>query len=100
VLCANPPYISDVEWKDVPQNVRAWEPETALRGGTDGLGMVRQVVACEPRLLRRGGTLLCEIAASQEQPALQIASSGGLMEAVVLRDLERLPRLLRARDAP
>ena len=100
VLCANPPYISDVEWKDVPQNVRAWEPETALRGGTDGLAMVRQVVACAPRLLRRGGTLLCEIAASQEQLALQIASSSGLMEAVVLRDLERLPRLLRARYVP
>ncbi len=100
VLCANPPYISDVEWKDVPQNVRAWEPETALRGGVDGLDMVRRVVGCAPRLLRAGGVLLCEIAASQEQSALEIASSGGLSEAVVLRDLERLPRLLRARLDP
>lgn len=100
VLCANPPYVSDAEWKDVPQNVRAWEPETALRGGVDGLAVVRRVVECAPRLLRPGGVLLCEIAASQEQAARQIASSSGLMEAVVLRDLERLPRLLRARRTP
>jgi len=100
VLCANPPYISDLEWKDVPPNVRNWEPETALRGGADGLAMVRRVVECAPRLLRRGGGLLCEIAASQEQSALQIASSSGFKEAVVLRDLEGLPRLLRAQYAP
>jgi len=76
------------------------EPETALRGGVDGLAVVRRVVECAPRLLRPGGVLLCEIAASQEQAARQIASSSGLMEAVVLRDLERLPRLLRARRTP
>jgi release factor glutamine methyltransferase len=99
VLCANPPYISDVEWRDVPENVRGWEPESALRGGVDGLDMVRRVAGCAPRLLRGGGVLLCEIAASQEQAALEIAASAGLIEATVLRDLERLPRLLRARCA-
>ncbi len=99
VLCANPPYIGDAEWADVPRNVREWEPESALRGGIDGLDLVRRVIECAPRLLRPGGVLLCEIAASQEHAALAIAASAALTDAVVLRDLEQLPRLLRAHRA-
>jgi release factor glutamine methyltransferase len=62
VLTANVPYVPTDELQYVPHE---GEPVTALDGGDDGLDWVRRVVACAPRWLRPGGTLLTEIATSQ-----------------------------------
>lgn len=97
VICANPPYISDTEWADVPPNVKDHEPASALRGGTDGMAFVRPIVAGAGRHLRDGGVLLVEIAASQESAALAAASAATeLCNPAVRRDHEDLPRVLVA----
>ncbi len=98
MICANPPYISDSEWREVPRNVRDFEPESALRGGADGLGVVRRLMSAAHRWLRSGGCLLVEIAASQGEAALQLATEAGLVESTVVKDLEGHDRVLRARQ--
>lgn len=97
VVCANPPYISDAEWVLVPKSVRDFEPESALRGGTDGLDVVRRVVACAPKWLRPRGSLLVEISFSQGPQALELARAAGLVEATLVKDLEGHQRVLMAR---
>jgi release factor glutamine methyltransferase len=97
LILSNPPYISDAEWEEVPPNVREWEPQTALRGGIDGLALVRAVISGAGARLNPGGLLLVEIAASQEQPALRLAEEAGLRELAVHRDDEGLPRVLAGR---
>jgi release factor glutamine methyltransferase len=96
-LLSNPPYISDAEWRDVPPNVKDHEPELALRGGTDGLDLIRRLVAAAPELLRSDGQLVLEIAASQKAAVIELVrSTPGLHEPIVLPDHERLPRVLVA----
>jgi hypothetical protein len=46
--------------------------------------------------MRPGALLLVEIAASQERAAIDLARACGLLEPVVLRDSDDLPRVLRA----
>ncbi|MHC4947387.1 MAG: peptide chain release factor N(5)-glutamine methyltransferase [Planctomycetota bacterium] len=99
VVCANPPYVSDAEWPDLEPIVREHEPASALRGGADGLDVIRPLVAGAPDHLRPGGLLALEIGHAQRDPALALAAAAGLREAEVVRDYDGLWRVLLARGA-
>ncbi len=100
VICSNPPYISDAEWADVEANVRDYEPQSALRGGEDGLAMVRPIIEHAWQYLVPGGLLLVEIAESQRDTAIEIASAAGRYESVAVhKDHEGLWRVLHAQVA-
>ena len=96
LLCANPPYISDAEWAEVPKNVREFEPSTALRGGRDGLDFVRRIVGAAPKWLKPSGSILIEISSSQGKSATAIAADLGYRSIRILPDLEGHPRILAA----
>lgn len=97
-LVSNPPYIPDHEWAAVPPNVREHEPESALRGGVDGLDFVRPLFARGPAFLRPGGLILVEVAESTAAMALELAlANPELGNAAVLQDHEGLARVVVAR---
>lgn len=97
LLVSNPPYIPDDEWDAVPANVREHEPGLALRGGMDGLALIRTLLADGPRLIREGGLLLIEAASSRAREALAIAEENQLLiHQAVLFDSDRLERVVRA----
>lgn len=98
-LVSNPPYISDAEWKDVPPNVKDYEPTLALRGGADGLDLIRPLIAQAAHFLEKPGQLVLEIAASQKDSAIALATQAGLLNPHVLADHEGLPRVLVAEVA-
>jgi len=94
-LVSNPPYISDQEWGAVERNVKAYEPESALRGGADGLLFLRKLIEHGRALLDAPGQLVLEAAASHKKALVQLAEDAGTWEnAHVLADHERLPRVL------
>lgn len=94
-LVSNPPYISDAEWRDVERNVKDYEPESALRGGADGLLYLRELIEKGRPLLQTPGQLVLETAASQKPALLKLAGAAGCWENVhILADHEHLPRVL------
>lgn len=95
-LVANPPYISDAEWKDVAPNVKDYEPQSALRGGPDGLQFIRPLIAQAKQHIESPGQLVLEIAASQKNLVVELANQAGLSNAHILADHEGLPRVLVA----
>ncbi|MEL6740223.1 MAG: peptide chain release factor N(5)-glutamine methyltransferase [Planctomycetota bacterium] len=96
-LVSNPPYIPDDEWHAVPRNVREHEPELALRGGADGLDLVRPLIESAPSRLRPGGLLAIEVAASRAQQARVLAEAHPMLERVeIRRDSEGLDRVVTA----
>lgn len=97
ILTANPPYIPDHEWEAVEPNVKHFEPEGALRGGPDGLGLVGPVIDGALGVLRPGGLLLVEIAACTAGGCVDRALAAGLVAVRVLRDIDGLDRVLSAR---
>lgn len=97
IICSNPPYISDSEWEDVESNVRDYEPVNALRGGKDGLDVIRRLIANASDLLKPQGQLVIEIADSQRDAVLKlVGETEGLDNAVVLKDHEGFWRVLVA----
>lgn len=60
LIVANPPYISDNEMKELMPEVGVFEPETALRGGEDGLYFYRRILSGISEYLLPGGILAVE----------------------------------------
>jgi len=87
VLVSNPPYIDDARWTKLAANVRAWEPERALRGGPDGLDVVRRLLERAPDHVRSGGLLVVETDDHHAAAACRLAGeSGAWQDCRVLRD--------------
>jgi len=96
-IVSNPPYIPDVEWAEVPANVKNHEPELALRGGVDGFALVRPILRQGAAWLKPEGVLMVETAASGAQGALKIAEDADCYaEGRVVKDLEGLERFVAA----
>ena len=97
-LVSNPPYIPDHEWDAVEPNVKEHEPHMALRGGIDGMDLVRPLLASASISLAPDGLLVVEVAASHAAIAADFAAAQpGLVDVSVLNDCDNLPRIVRAR---
>jgi release factor glutamine methyltransferase len=96
-LCSNPPYIPDDEWAAVEPNVKDHEPTLALRAGTDGLDLIRPLVAHGPDFLEPRALMLIEVADSRAAQALAMAEAQpALANARILKDSDGLPRVIVA----
>ena len=100
LICTNPPYVTDAEYDRLDRNVREYEPASALRGGGDGLDLIRPILEQAGAWLAPGGLLLVEIGDSQHQAVLELAASiPGLEAPAILKDHEGFHRILRVRAA-
>jgi methylase of polypeptide subunit release factors len=90
VITANPPYIPDAA--EVAPEVMH-EPKMALRGGADGLGFIRRIIADAPRFLAPGGALVMEFGLDQGPAVRELLEAGGAFDApTVLRDHHEIER--------
>ncbi|MFL5308740.1 MAG: peptide chain release factor N(5)-glutamine methyltransferase [Polyangia bacterium] len=93
LLVANLPYIPTAELAGLPPEVRA-EPAQALDGGTDGLDLVRRLIAEAPPLLRAGGALALEIGFGQAAATADLLAAGGFTDVRSRRDLAGIDRVV------
>lgn len=73
LITANLPYVTSEEWLALAPEIRDHEPRAALDGGSDGLDLIRRLVAAAGPCLCPGGALLLEIGASQGVPVTALA---------------------------
>lgn len=83
LLVANPPYVSEDEFDQLPEDVKR-EPRLALVAGRTGLEVIQQIGAAAARWLRPGGVLVCEIG---ERQGVSASSSFLELPTVVRQDL-------------
>ncbi len=92
LIVSNPPYVTEAEYAELPEEVRA-DPYEALVGGTD----VHARLADEaPTWLRPGGWLVVEIGASQAEDVSRLFRRT-LEEVHALEDLAGRPRVVLGR---
>ncbi|MGI8401864.1 MAG: peptide chain release factor N(5)-glutamine methyltransferase [Gemmatimonadaceae bacterium] len=100
VIVCNPPYISFAEIKDLPADVRDWEPSLALLCADDGLALTRELVRGAPDFLAHRGLLALEVDTRRAgMVAEMIAVDGRYSEVEVLLDLTGRERFVFARRA-
>ena len=66
LIVSNPPYVSDAEMQALPDEYRH-EPDLALRAGSDGLDVVRRILAGAKQHLEPGGVLFVEVGDSDQR---------------------------------
>ncbi|HWU11868.1 MAG TPA: putative protein N(5)-glutamine methyltransferase [Streptomyces sp.] len=86
VLLANVPYVPTEDVEFLPAEARVHEPRVALDGGSDGLDVMRRVVAEAKDWLAPGGSLLVETSERQAARAEETVGSGGLTARVVVSE--------------
>lgn len=93
IIVSNPPYIRRGDIDKLQIEVRDFDPQLALDGGTDGLMFYRKIAEQVQRHLRCGGCLLCEIGADQGKDVLNIFREAGAEEAYIIKDFADKDRI-------
>ncbi|MDQ0381705.1 putative protein N(5)-glutamine methyltransferase [Amycolatopsis thermophila] len=83
LLVANAPYVPTEAVALMPPEARLHEPQLALDGGSDGLDILRRVVAGAPDWLAPGGHLFVETSERQAPVLAGAATAAGLAAQVV-----------------
>jgi release factor glutamine methyltransferase len=81
VITLHPPYVPRAEVKELPDEVRRWEPAHTLTDrSVDGLGLVEQAADECVAWLRRGGWLLIEVSPDRAKEVVRVMRAAGLRE--------------------
>jgi release factor glutamine methyltransferase len=85
-IVANPPYVTETEFETLAPDVRLHEPRLALVAGTDGLDIVRRILAASPSRLVPGGRVLLEVDPGQVDAVIELATGHGLVDVESVKD--------------
>jgi len=96
MIIANPPYLSQKDWDDLPPGIKLFEPRSALVAGPTGTEALEKIIAGVPRCLKPGGHLLLEIGQGQHQAVLLFLAAANLRELECVRDYQGIERVVVA----
>ena len=97
-LLSNPPYVAAGELPGLAPEVRDREPHLALVAGSDGLAVIRRLVAGAGARLEAGGWLLLEIGIGQDEAVRGLLTqAGGFAVQPTTADGAGIPRVVIAK---
>ena len=89
---ANPPYIPQTTYEELPIEVKNFEPKNALLGGEDGLDHIKEIIQYAPSYLKEKGWLLIENHFDQGVRVKQLFLKNRFTDVEVLKDFSGIGR--------
>ena len=94
MIVSNPPYIPTKVIESLEEEVRLYDPFSALDGKEDGLYFYRILAKESPRFLKNGGWLYMEIGHDQSAAVEKLLKDAGFEEIRTEKDLAGLDRVV------
>ena len=94
IIVSNPPYIKASEIDNLIDDVKKYEPHTALDGGEDGLIFYRRIIEESKLTLNDNGVLAFEIGYDQGLDVRILMEEAGFSNVKLVKDLAGLDRVL------
>jgi release factor glutamine methyltransferase len=94
LIISNPPYIKNLDFKSMDDEVVKFEPKIALDGGLDGLSETRKVVKKSSELIKIHGKLILEIAHDQKNEVKKILRNNNFYINEVVKDFANKDRCI------
>lgn len=93
LIVSNPPYINDNDMKTLQPEV-AFEPATALAGGSDGLDFYRHIAKEYKNHLAVGGVMAFEVGINQADAVARIMKENGFINVQTRKDYNEIDRVV------
>jgi release factor glutamine methyltransferase len=93
-VISNPPYIKDCVIPTLMEEVKSFEPYSALSGGEDGLYFYREITKQSLKFLKKGGFIAYEIGHDQREEVISILKDNGFNGIICIKDLAALDRVI------
>ncbi len=74
LIVSNPPYIINRDIKRLSDDIKNYEPRSALDGGNDGLDVIRKVIYKSKGILKSNGILALEVGTGQNRKVIKMLS--------------------------
>ncbi|MBQ7502715.1 HemK family protein methyltransferase [bacterium] len=94
-IAANPPYVglNGGDGLELQESVKGFEPSRALFGGSDGLDVIKRIIAQAGQYLRQGGALFLEMGAGQGRSCRELMDRAGFADIEIKKDFAGLDRV-------
>jgi len=80
LIVSNPPYIALKDMKNLSKDILNYEPLIALKGGLDGLDLIKKVIYKSKHLLKANGLLGIEVGTNQYLKVSNVLKKNGFRE--------------------
>ena len=80
LIVSNPPYIASKDMKNLSKDILNYEPLIALKGGLDGLDLIKKVIYKSKCLLKANGLLGIEVGTNQYFKVSNVLKENGFRE--------------------
>jgi release factor glutamine methyltransferase len=98
LMVANLPYVPTVVWEKLPKDIKDFEPAQALKGGADGLDLIRRLIGEASNFLAPEGCLALEVGEGHAPLVMGLLrEAGSYGDITAIRDYQRVERVVRAR---
>ena len=94
IIIANPPYISENEYKSLPISIRRFEPKIALTAGINGLDCFKKIIMEFHKYLKPNGIIFMEIGYSQKRIIEELFIKYGYKNINFFNDLSGKARVV------
>ena len=94
LIISNPPYVRNLDFKYLDEEIVRFEPKIALDGGLDGLSEIRKVIKKSSELIKFHGKLILEIAHDQKNEVKKILKSNNFYINNVVKDFAKNERCI------
>jgi release factor glutamine methyltransferase len=94
LIISNPPYISSLNYDELPLEIKNYEPKEALLAADNGIHLYKKILAQADSFLNDNGVVLFEIGAEQGEMIKELAIKNGFTEMRIGKDLNGFDRII------